>query len=247
MLNAAPETRTYENPMQSRFAELQHEVARLRDELESHPIARLCAMGTVPESILRDWARIQYVDSTLWIPMLALAKGQTKSPRLLQALKANIRCEAGDDGIPHVTLCREFVESLGEPTYYGNYQDYAPLAAHSVGVMNALASMSEEEMAGWLMATETLVPTFFAIFRPGFARIPGADLRYLDEHIAVDSDEHAEWMNESVHELLKNETSYERLLAGIRLGGRVMLSIPDALYARTLRSVGTAAVQRCHG
>jgi pyrroloquinoline quinone (PQQ) biosynthesis protein C len=210
-------------------------VARFKEELESHPIAKMAQEGTIPESILREYARIQYVDSVLWIPMLALIKGKTTSPRLMKAVRANILCEAGYDGKPHVTMAKEFVESIGEPTFYGDYSDYAPRSAHAVEVMNGIAGMNEAELSGWLLAAETLVPIFFSIFRPAFARLPGVDLRYLDEHISVDADEHSQWMNEAVREILKDEATFEHILNGIRIGGRLTLSIPDVLYSRALR------------
>jgi pyrroloquinoline quinone (PQQ) biosynthesis protein C len=221
---------------------LAEEVSRFKEALETHPMARLASEGAIPESILREYARIQYVDSVLWIPMLALIKGKTRSPRLMKAVRANILCEAGYDGKPHVTMAKEFVESLGEPTYYGDYSEYAPRAAHPVEVMNGLAGMTEAEMSGWLLAAETLVPIFFSIFRPAFARLRGVDLRYLDEHISVDADEHSQWMNEAVQEILsKDEDSFEQILNGVRIGGRVTLSIPDVLYARTIRTCRTNA------
>ena len=101
--------------------------------------------------------------------------------------------------------------------------------------MNGMVSFSEEQIAGWLMAAETLVPVFFALFRPAFVRFPNVDMRYLDEHITVDADEHAQWMNEAVLALLRDESSYEQILAGIDIGGRVTLSIPDLIYAKAVR------------
>lgn len=139
-------------------------------------------------------------------------------------------------------MCKEFVESLGEPTFYGDYIEYAPRSAHAVEVMNGLTGMTEAEMSGWLLAAETLVPVFFGIFRPAFAQIHGVDLRYLDEHISVDADEHSQWMNEAVQELLvKDKSSFEQILNGIRIGGRLTVSIPDVLYARTLRTARSDA------
>lgn len=220
---------------EAEFKVLEQEVENYREQLLSHPIARLAARGVLPLEIAHEYARIQYVDSVLWIPMLALIKAKANSPRLRQAVRANILCEAGYDGIPHVELARLFIESLGQPSFFGDYQTYAPRAAHPVEVMNGLAGMSEAELAGWLLAAETLVPTFFQIFRPVFAAIPGVDLRYLDEHITIDSDEHAEWMKESVQELLQTSGHFEAIRDGIRIGGRLTLSIPDVLYARTVR------------
>ena len=216
-----------------RLESLEAQVRAYAQQIERHPIARICERGELPLSIAKECARIQYVDSVLWIPMLALIKGKVSSPRLIRAVRENILCEAGYDGIPHVTLCKTFVESLGEPSQYGDCTDYAPLSAHPIAVMNGMIAFTEEEIAGWLMASESLVPTFFRIFRAAYEKIPGVDLRYLNEHITVDSDEHALWMREAVLELLHDEESYRKVLAGIDVGARLVLSIPDVMYSRT--------------
>jgi pyrroloquinoline quinone (PQQ) biosynthesis protein C len=97
MVAAQTETvRTTRGELYSR--RLAEEVSRFKEALETHPMARLASEGAIPESILREYARIQYVDSVLWIPMLALIKGKTRSPRLMKAVRANILCEAGYDG-----------------------------------------------------------------------------------------------------------------------------------------------------
>jgi hypothetical protein len=42
-------------------------------------------------------------------------------------------------------------------------------------------------------------------------------------------------MKESASELLASADCFADLMAGIDLGGRLLLSIPDALYAKTRR------------
>lgn len=222
--------------LEERYQRLFETVQFYRLKLEQHPISDLIRAGNLPENILREFSRIQYVDSILWVPMLSLIKGKIKSPRLTRAVRENIICETGINGTPHTTLCKDFVESLGEPTFYGDTATYAPGSSFPVEVMNGMVAFSEAQIAGWLMAAETLVPIFFALFRPAFAQIKNVDMRYLDEHIAVDADEHAQWMNEAVIELLQDEECYRSILSGIDIGGRVTLSIPDLLYSKAMRS-----------
>jgi pyrroloquinoline quinone (PQQ) biosynthesis protein C len=216
-------------------AKLQEAVNRYRADLENHPIAKRAREGQLSRRILQEFARIQFVDSTLWIPMLSLIKGRVKEPRLLKAVTDNILCESGYAGTPHTTICAEFVKSVGVSPFYGDCQTYSPLSMHPVEVMNAITGMSEAEICGWLLVAESLVPTLFQVFRPAFARLPGADLTYLDEHIAVDSDDHAQWMLEGALALVAKSDCLEEILAGIHIGGRVTISIPDVLYSRVLR------------
>ena len=182
-----------------------------------------------------EFAKIQFVDSILWVPMLALLKGKVKSPRLLKAVTANMLCEAGAEGMPHVTMCQQFVESLGITPRYGDYKDFAPLSAHPIEVMMAIQDFDEPFIAGWLLGAEALVPIMFSIFKSAFEKVEGADLRYFNEHIAIDSDEHAQWMREAAAELMGDSDCYEQVLAGMDLGARVTFSIPDVLYSKTIR------------
>src|SRR6185437_9820748 len=109
-----------------------------------------------------------------------------------------------------------------------------------VAVMNSVSALTEEEIAGWILAAEALVPHMFAMFLRAFERIKGSDLTYLREHISVDSDEHSQWMLEAARELLDRpgteERSFQGILDGLDIGARVALSIPDALYAKALRA-----------
>lgn len=101
--------------------------------------------------------------------------------------------------------------------------------------MNAFDCTSDGVIAGWLLVAETLVPTLFSLFRPAFRRSPSVDLRYLDEHIAVDSDEHARWMHDAALEIAQTEGGFRSVIQGIHLGGRATLSVPDALFSKTVR------------
>lgn len=202
--------------------------------LATHPIARLCRDGILPRPLALEFARAQYVDSTLWVAMLSLAKGKVKNHKLSEAIRKNILCEVGNEGVPHTTLCQSFVESLGESARFGTYENYAPVAAHPMEVMNVFDQAGDGLIAGWLLVSETLVPRLFQVFRPAFTQFHGADLRYLDEHITVDADEHSKWMLEAALEIAETPEGLEEVLQGMALGGRVTLSVPDALYAQAL-------------
>ncbi|MDO8521385.1 MAG: iron-containing redox enzyme family protein [bacterium] len=210
-------------------------VEEYRGKLTCHPINDLIARRVLPLEVIRECAAIQYVDSMLWVPMLALMKDRVESPRLQEALRANIRCETGDAGISHLTLAQSFIRSLGIPPYFGDYGVQSKLASHPVEIMNAATGLNEAQIAGWLLVAETLVPHLFALLRPAFEGFPEVDLRYLDEHIAVDADEHAQWMDAAVKEILALGGRAEEVITGVDLGGRVTLSVPDALYAKAIR------------
>jgi pyrroloquinoline quinone (PQQ) biosynthesis protein C len=221
---------------------IQHAVEFYREGLAQHPVAQLCADGALSRKLLQEFARIQYVDSTLWVAMLSLAKGRVKHARLKRAITENILCESGHVGTPHTTLCQRFVESLGTTAEFGDYRVYAPMTAHSVEVMNVFDRGGDGIISGWLLAAESLVPTLFSVFRPAFAQVPGADLTYLDEHIHVDAEEHAQWMCEAAQEISTTEEGFRSVMSRVEIGGRVTWSGPDAIYARTLLEAGSNAV-----
>jgi pyrroloquinoline quinone (PQQ) biosynthesis protein C len=208
-------------------------VAAFTRDMREHPIGRLIQGSRLPEPIAREFAAIQYVDSVLWVPMLALMKDRAKSPRLRKALTDNLLCEAGATHTSHITLCREFVESVGVIPSFGDYHEHSELTGHAVAVMNAVSALSEEELAGWILSAETLVPHMFAMFAPAYG--PEIDHTYFREHMHIDLDEHSAWMEEAAAELLQRPGALEGLLSGIDLGARVALSVPDALYAKALR------------
>src|SRR5712672_3495085 len=79
-------------------------LADYRSQLIEHPCLVAARGGTLPTTILHEFAFHQYSDSILWIPMLAQMKSMaTRSPRLRQAIEDNIRHEAGLGSISHVT------------------------------------------------------------------------------------------------------------------------------------------------
>lgn len=100
-------------------------------------------------------------------------------------LADNLFCEAGATHTSHITVCLEFIESIEVAPYFGDLSQLSPLGKNPVEVMNAVTGMTEGETTGWILVAEFLVPTLFKQIRPGFALIPGAKLRYLDEHIVV--------------------------------------------------------------
>ncbi len=206
-----------------------------RLQMRDHALKAVFHSPTVSKALLLEYAGLQYVDSVLWVPMLALMKDRTRNPRLRRALTENILCEAGANHTSHVTLCMQFVRSIGVVPFFGAFDRYSALANHPVEMMNAVSGMSEAQISGWALVAEAIVPDLFRMALPGFRRLPGVDLTYLEEHIVVDADEHATWMFEAAGELLAEGVCVDEILNGIHLGGRTALSVPDALYAKFLR------------
>ena len=103
--------------------------------------------------------------------MLAQMKSKaTRSRRLHRAIEANIAHEAGLGGTSHVTLAAQLVRSLG-------IRDLTPFPtrvfAHSATLWltdGFAADFTEPEVAGWLLAAETLVPDMFAAVEPVMRR-----------------------------------------------------------------------------
>lgn len=205
-------------------------------QMSNHPIKRLITQGLATEKTGEEFMKLQYIDSTLWVPMLAIMKDRVKNPTLKKALTDNLLCEAGARHTSHVTLCAEFLISRGIDPYFGDLYHYSPLAKHPTEIMNSVIRMSEGEIAGWIMIAEMIVPDFFKLMRPLLVKM-NVNMKYIDEHITVDADEHSAWMFKAAIDLIKQGTPEEEILTGIHLGGRVALSIPDALYAKVLRGL----------
>ena len=177
------------------------ELATQRSTLAAHPF--LVAANELSTPTLHEFAFHQYSDSILWIPMLAQMKSKaTRSRRLRRAIEDNIAHEAGLGGTSHVTLA---VAADAQPRHRRPRRLPDPRVrtlGDAVAVRRVRRHFSEPEIAGWLLAAETLVPEMFAAIEPAFARL-GADTRYFSEHVAVDTDEHAAWMAEAVVEIVE--------------------------------------------
>ncbi|MGE5181221.1 MAG: iron-containing redox enzyme family protein, partial [Acidobacteriota bacterium] len=163
-----------------------------------HP---LLSAADLPTPILHEFAFHQYADSILWIPMLAQMKGKAaRSQRLRDAIADNIAHEAGLHATSHVALAVTLMRSLGI-----RHLDELPTAvlaeSAQLWLSDEFAAFGEPEIAGFLLVAETLVPVMFAALAPSFRRL-GADTTYFDEHVHVDTDEHATWMAEAVEDVL---------------------------------------------
>jgi pyrroloquinoline quinone (PQQ) biosynthesis protein C len=216
----------------------------LADQMRTHPLQTVFRSPTPPRSLVLEFAGIQYVDSVLWVPMLAIMKDRARHPTLVKALLDNLLCEAGANHESHVMLCQRFIKSIGISPYYGDFRQYSELAGHPIAIMNGVSGMSELQIAGFNLMSEAMVPHLFKLALPAFQAIPGADCQYLTDHISVDADDHANAMIQAVRDLLIDGASVGEIMEGMHLSARTALSIPDALYAKFLRSAETGAQAR---
>lgn len=203
-----------------------------RSELLEHPLLVAARTGPLERRLLIEFAYYQYADSITWIPMLAQMKSRAaRSRRLRTAIEDNIAHEAGLGGTSHVTLAARMLRSLGVRAL-----DELPTAglAHTAALWLAddFAELAEPALAGWLLVAETLVPVLFAEMAPQYAAIAGADTTYFTEHVAVDSDEHAAWMAESVAEVVAiyGPACVPAVLAGMADAWAETREDPDALW-----------------
>ena len=169
------------------------------------------------------------MDSILWVPMLALMKERATSPLLRSAIRDNLACEAGIEGISHVELARQFVRSLGISS--------APAegaASNPIEAVSHWTRFSEPRIGGWLLVVETLVPVLFRAVRGCFASLPGADLRYLDEHVDIDANVHAQRLEEALAQVVEDPAAFPEAVQGVDFGAREVFCAPDALYTKSL-------------
>ena len=196
--------------------------------LVDHP---LLTAPRLSRTVLHEFAFHQYSDSILWIPMLAQMKSKaTRSQRLRRAIEDNIGHEAGLGGTSHVALAVDLMRSLGVRAL-----DALPTRTFArsaeLWLSDEFVAESEPATAGWLLVAETLVPAMFAAIAPQFAAV-GADTRYFTEHVAVDCDEHAAWMAESVEDVLElyGPTAMPEITAGMADAWQETREVPDALW-----------------
>ena len=213
------------------------QLAGYRAQLVAHPLLTAARAGELSRETLHEFAFHQYSDSILWIPMLAQMKAMARrSARLRKAIEDNIAHEAGLGCVSHVQLAVALMRSLGITRL-----DVFPTGtfAHSATLWlgDEFVDQSEPEIAGWLLVAETLVPLMFAALRPSFVAL-GCDTRYFDEHVEVDTDEHAIWMTESIDDVLElyGPCAMASIDAGMVDAWQETREVPDALWRKQCAS-----------
>lgn len=216
--------------LQPIFDLLQH----YRNELARHPLMEAARQGGLSRQILLELAFYQYSDSILWIPMLAQMKEMAvRSKRLRAAIEDNIAHEAGIGGTSHVTLAVTMMRSLGvrelDPYPTSTFAKSAAL-----WLSDEFVRQPEPEVAGWLLVAESLVPQMFAEVASCYAQLEGCDTTYFTQHVAVDSDEHAQWMTEAVADVMQiyGPGARESVVAGMRDAWEETIEVPDHLWRR---------------
>ncbi|MBI4055324.1 MAG: iron-containing redox enzyme family protein [Elusimicrobia bacterium] len=199
-----------------------------RKELQEHPLGSFIEQGRLPREIAQEFALYLFADSWQWPPMLTAMRGRVQNTKLREAIWDNILDETGAQKDSHVTLCLEFLESLGIPASL----DSGP---NLNGTISIARRLSEAQIAGWLLAAEELTLDLFRLARKQFERTPGGDLRYIDEHLEADI-EHSRWLWESAESLLNQRPCLKEILCGVGLGSRATLEVLDKLFEKALAS-----------
>jgi hypothetical protein len=213
------------------------QLAEYRAQLVDHPLLTAARGGKLSRETLHDFAFYQYSDSILWIPMLAQMKAMArKSARLRKAIEDNIAHEAGLGCTSHVQLAVALMRSLGI-TSLDPFATHTFARSATLWLSDEFVDQSEPEVAGWLLVAESLVPLMFAALRPSFVGL-GCDTRYFDEHVEVDTDEHAQWMAESVEDVLDlyGGAASEQITAGMVDAWQETREVPDALWSKQCAS-----------
>ncbi len=215
-----------------------------RAQLVAHPLLTAARAGELSKETLHEFAFHQYSDSILWIPMLAQMKAMArKSARLRKAIEDNIAHEAGLGGADtrsarpgHVELAVALMRSLGITTL-DPFPTHTFARSAMLWLTDEFVDQSEPEVAGWLLVAETLVPLMFAALRPSFVAL-GCDTRYFDEHVEVDTDEHAAWMADSVEDVLElyGHAAQHQITAGMVDAWHETREVPDALWRKQCAS-----------
>jgi hypothetical protein len=201
------------------LAYIQSTVEHYRVQIIGHPLARVFSRGRAPLALLKEFASLQYIDSVMWLPMLALAKDRVRNVRLKYILSEDLLQTS------HVELCRLFIESLGiESSNRPNE------------IISSVPTLSEAQVAGWILVSETLVPSLLLAALPAFSSIAELDVTYLRSRILADAGEFSDWILASIEEILVSGADLSEVLEGIHLGGRAALSAPDSLYSKYIRS-----------
>jgi pyrroloquinoline quinone (PQQ) biosynthesis protein C len=211
---------------------------RYRAELLEHPLLAAARTGQIERETLLEFAYYQYSDSITWIPMLAQMKSKAlRSRRLRKAIEDNIAHEAGLGGVSHVQLAVDLMRSLGIRTLDAYPTENLGHSA-TLWLADDFADLAEPALAGWLLTAETLVPEMFAVIRPCFEALAGADSTYFTAHIAIDGDEHSQWMAEAVDEVvaLYGPACVPTVLQGMADSWAEVQEDPDALWRRRCAS-----------
>ncbi|MBI5630620.1 MAG: iron-containing redox enzyme family protein [Elusimicrobia bacterium] len=212
------------------LAELERRIAFFESELKDHPLIGLVKSGKIPPAVRKDFALYLFSDSWMWPSMLIAMRDRSRHPKLRRAVEDNIRDEAGERGDSHVGLCLRFLESLGVAPSL----EEGPSLDRTVRISSTL---SEAQIAGWLLTAERLTLPLFALARECFSSAPGAELEYLDVHLRVDED-HISWLKEAAEGILEEGGSLKAVLQGSGLAARATLDAMDQLFEKAASTEG---------
>ncbi len=177
--------------------------------LADHRINHEISARTLSKAGLDMIIKCLYADGVWWVSGLRYMLKRARNKRFIQALSDNLACETGySGGSAHMVLLDDFIESIclkidmNDPIYRD-----ATKRAQQENLM--LKKATEPQKAGFMLATEHIFPKMLQVIRPAVLdHYPKAIMNYIDEHIEVDADEHAIWMQESVEQIIAESEEY---------------------------------------
>jgi pyrroloquinoline quinone (PQQ) biosynthesis protein C len=196
---------------------IMQQIAEAEHSLKNHLITLLIEGKTLPKEALNAILKTFYADGLWWVSALGHMEKEARNPRFKQALLDNYNCETGISGnIPHLQLMENFAASI-MLSIDMNDSVYTAALKRAQTENKMIKKATEPTRAGFMLATETLFPTLLQVVRPAIVQhFPMADMKYIDEHIEVDGDEHSKWMRESVEQILvQNPEYFDEVMRGV--------------------------------
>lgn len=201
------------------FEVIQAKISRAAIAIRNHLLSRKAVSSGWTAAQRERYSLFQLGTATIWPGFLAGCAGRVQNPALQDALRLNACCEIGanEGSMGHVSLALSFCLSQGiAPDMLVSWPTNPKNQASMVNMVGILLK-PEMTIAGWMYANEFLAGVMFQAFLPAFAAATGPAIRYMQEHVDVDGDEHAKQIWDSVEECLSSGHNLQDFLRGLNL------------------------------
>lgn len=185
--------------------------------IKDHSVVQLLQNSLIKKESVNAILKSLYADSLWWVRALEYMESEAQNIRFRQALSDNIACETGKDGgVAHLKLMEDLIRSISLDIDMKDLV-YRKTLTRAQEENKMLKGANELQRAAFMLGTETLFPSVLSLIQPVLVEhYPNADMRYVEEHIEVDSGEHSVWMMESVESMLADGGSFDEVEFGLR-------------------------------